>query len=1290
MKILEEIMKILGYKIEKIIKLEEIVVEATEINIEQKTKGYFKIYTEIVFNKYSNRLKQIKNNLICKLGYPININNNSFEDLTPVIVNNGNIYIDSLFWALKNKNVKNIALTGSYGSGKSSILKTFKEKHPEFEYLNISLATFDDLFDKLEESTIQSTKLDSTKSDEINKKIELSILQQMLYVEKSSTIPNSRFQRIKNLKNHSIYINSIFCLTTVLAYIFLFHNTLITKLNCVKFYFFESKNCEINFKIFEILSIISLFLGAFYIIKSFVKTVNDFKFNKINLKGEVELNREVTDNSILNKNIDEIIYFFERTKYNVVLIEDLDRFQEPEIFTKLREINLLINISKQVNRHIVFIYALKDEMFKNSDRTKFFDFILPIIPVINSSNSYDFLLEKLKNDEIDKNLLYDISLYIDDMRLLKNIINEYKIYHDKLTKETEIELIPNKLLSFIIYKNLFPKDFAILHKNEGMIYEVFNIDLKTIKQKQTEIEEQKIIDNNNEITKLKDIVDNKTKINNIKDLRKLYISELFKLLPNETTSIIIKEKTYFLNQIDKLIEEDVFEEIRKTKVISYTEKFLDTYLHRINTVPTEMDLSFEKIESKVDLNYNYDKRVEFIFEKENKDIEKLKNLNRISNEEINKIKSYSLHKILTKNKNSDEQLNVELKKSDVLVYFISNGFIAEDYFDYISIFKEGDISRNDKNFILSIRNNNALQVDFKLDKIENLIKHLENDFHKNEILNIQFIDYLLEKEIGDFDKIFIQFNDENERTKEFIELYVKTGKHIEKFVKTICLKYSNFWNYIDGSNLTNDNKDFILKPLLMNVSPEILKIQDKDKKLSNYISKKSDFLNLIHFENKNIENSLLILKIKFISPLDSQVNQNLFDFIYKNNLYELNIEMIKQIIFEKTEEEILVSDLEISNYTTILNSKCEFLIYYIEENIKQYITNVFLNLENNTKESEKFLINLINNPKLNDQEQLYEIIKYQDVVFENIEDIKNPESWINLFSLSKIKPTWLNVFKYYEKYNFDEFLIPYLNIEKNYLELSKIDIKSTSIKEEMRDEFIENLILTDEISDIAYLFLIKNIEDSYDELEIENIGETKITMLIEKGIIALRKENFELLRENFSGKQTFLIKLNFDEYIKQRDEEVIDYELEEKEYESLLSSNLTQENKIEIITEISENQISKENNLGNLIGEILKSHSAIALSYSYFINLLQNITSLDTKVKLCNIYFNLFSSEVNKIETVLALLSTPFKEIIEVGLIKPPIKNNENNLKFIENLRKIKFISSYSAKDDKITKIRRK
>lgn len=49
-------------------------------------------------------------------------------------------YIQALTGALKDKKVKNIAISGSYGSGKSSFIKTFEKTNHQYKFLDISLA----------------------------------------------------------------------------------------------------------------------------------------------------------------------------------------------------------------------------------------------------------------------------------------------------------------------------------------------------------------------------------------------------------------------------------------------------------------------------------------------------------------------------------------------------------------------------------------------------------------------------------------------------------------------------------------------------------------------------------------------------------------------------------------------------------------------------------------------------------------------------------------------------------------------------------------------------------------------------------------------------------------------------------------------------------------------------------------------------------------------------------------------------------------------------------------------
>lgn len=69
------------------------------------------------------------------------------------------VYNDAFLFALSNKNMKNVAITGSYGAGKSSVLETFKntEKGKDYKYLHVSLAHFEEKSDDTK-STLSEDK----------------------------------------------------------------------------------------------------------------------------------------------------------------------------------------------------------------------------------------------------------------------------------------------------------------------------------------------------------------------------------------------------------------------------------------------------------------------------------------------------------------------------------------------------------------------------------------------------------------------------------------------------------------------------------------------------------------------------------------------------------------------------------------------------------------------------------------------------------------------------------------------------------------------------------------------------------------------------------------------------------------------------------------------------------------------------------------------------------------------------------------------------------------------------
>ncbi|MDR0895605.1 MAG: SUMF1/EgtB/PvdO family nonheme iron enzyme [Prevotellaceae bacterium] len=384
-----------------------------------------------------------------------------------------------------NDRIKNLALAGPYGSGKSSILRTYQKRHPriggkKLHFLYISLASFNE----------SNKEADKTNGENLLSQIELSILQQLFYRESKEKLPDSRLKRIKRFTGWQRFRETVGYVLFLASLVYLItHNgnidmnswKTLTKLSCM-----------------QNIALLMVLYGCFRAIFKFTRIAHNIKIHSLNVKhpgGEagIELAPHANE-SILNRNLEEILYFFEATKYNVVVIEDLDRFRMLDIFVKLRELNTLINNYRKIRRKITFVYALCDELFAAKDRTKFFDLIIPVIPVLGVSNSRDQLLNEFQriDPSITKALIKDLSRHIDEMRLLHNIINEYRVYHKLIGEQRDLK--PNNLLALIVYKNMYPDDFVKLGKEDGVLYStIFPTDEKKEKDYNSITDQQSFV-----------------------------------------------------------------------------------------------------------------------------------------------------------------------------------------------------------------------------------------------------------------------------------------------------------------------------------------------------------------------------------------------------------------------------------------------------------------------------------------------------------------------------------------------------------------------------------------------------------------------------------------------------------------------------------------------------------------------------------------------------------------------------------------------------------------------------
>ncbi len=387
---------------------------------------------------------------------------------------------------------RNIALTGSYGSGKSSVLRRVLAAFPD-DAIVISLPT---LGEQTEKERVKSGARKGIVPSKTNL-IQKEIVKQLLYVEKPSKMRGSRYQRIAPLQKGFAIVAAIAIALLIVALLFL---------------------TDALANLFDILPkepIVGwVTYGAIFLIVGVLAVIVQAKFHdRVRIQevatGPASITLSGPSDNYFDEYLDEIVYFFEHTKTNIVLFEDLDRFENSHIFETLRELNTLLNGSKFLSRRRVirFVYAIKDSVFEVLDdsgrvagsgaarlqtsRTKFFDVVIPLVPFITHRSSASYINQTFAKSgfKLDPRLVDMVAARITDMRLIKSIHNEYVIFEQRIFSEGGITgLSRDRLFAMVVYKNTSLTDYEKLPAAESVLDLVYKSSRDLINQNATRLE----------------------------------------------------------------------------------------------------------------------------------------------------------------------------------------------------------------------------------------------------------------------------------------------------------------------------------------------------------------------------------------------------------------------------------------------------------------------------------------------------------------------------------------------------------------------------------------------------------------------------------------------------------------------------------------------------------------------------------------------------------------------------------------------------------------------------------
>lgn len=1058
-------------------------------------------------------------------------NENVYDTLTPKIITNSSVseYFEALDFAFTQKDVKNIAITGPYGAGKSTVILSYLSARSKKEFINVSLADF-------------SISRKDNEKPPANAEIELSILQQILYKENKDNLPDSRIDRIQNRNiKHVVwlFLNSLSVLAPSLLLLF----SIIPKNTLPFFGVSENVVSLINNAYPErlLFSMVLVVMTLFFIVRVASKAGlfdKKIKLSKIAfLQGSADMMPQESS-SLLNNCLDEIVYFFSRTGHKIVIFEDLDRLGNTEVFVKLREINQIVNNNMQGDP-VRFVYACKDDIFLGADiRTKFFDFILPIIPVMDARNAYTHLKNKITDfPEVDKILLKQTSLYIGDMRSLQNIANEYNLFR-RIVDENKNEA---KVFAIIFYKNIYAQDYHLTDRKAGVLYSFVNdYRLKRLHENHFDSlgeRERNISERIKQIRK-----ESESSATDVrKDIICRYISEpLWSIIffanksGNYYAPYTMFEASSLYNNENEFM---AFFSGQEQRYVGYSnnqnfypidaENVVDEYKKRARLVATD-----RKSELKKAINELQDVK------------EKIRTRNAITLAELltllgeNRFKEIAegyIEKCNDPDIIDKEQLETirsgfRFGGLEALYYLLTNGFIMQDYMMFRSIFHEGTISVNDNDYIKAVGRqmgcaevNDNYALDNEKDVLSDLIDN--NYIYRSGALHHQIIAYLLDNQ-----------NLENKNTLSGMvaEVFNKKHESIILVFRVLDAKFNTpdlFVKFIVNSLEKNRYLDKMLAVLevsgsdtiktkvavnmIASVSPDATNdneryrrfIEDEGYQLVSHLSHEM----LQPFMNNVKKIGVIFDDITLpVTEIESQA----LKFVADNHMYSFDKENYRAVVagllqhVNVTCEQVDAVPLSLVNRYELSNVKA-----YVDTNIDVFVRGIFIASE----EISNTIVSVLKHPSLSDEVRI-EILKKMQFTVDDLhlftEDVEMDEDAISYHDLfyryDHVVPGWEALIAYVCDNCNPDVLTNYIEKHAKVLGEQPLDL----VDGDKYDLLYMKVICNEQINDASYAALMKPVAINVHYWD-ERFSIHNFRRLISANKIILDPESFDKASERF-------------------------------------------------------------------------------------------------------------------------------------------------------------------------------
>ena len=489
-------------------------------------------------------------------------------------------------------------------------------------------------------------------------------------------------------------------------------------------------------------------------------------------------------------------------------------------------------------------------------------------------------------------------------------------------------------------------------------------------------------------------------------------------------------------------------------------------------------------------------------------------------------------------------LSKEALDNKLLTFLLRRGYINDKYANYINYFKGVSITKDDMNFILSVKNDKPESYEYHLTNTSVIIERLqEYEFGTKATYNYDLLDYLLShKKFASNLTAYISRLIDDEENWDFINNFITQSDNRGHFVKYLSNKWSSFWEniYADFS-IEDEKKMFFLRLIIINADLEDIKVQDSCGAISEFIINQKDSIQQLFDKNNHdvLEGAkfkLVIeaLEIKFKYLSTGNIDSEIVDYIFDNNYYQINYDMIYEIV--KYKNSTLLYELTRKNYSTIRKLNYPPLLNYVNANLNEYMNSVFFR-DDNIDEDIDSIIMLINNMNEN-ADAAISIIKQEKFRIDNISDFCGnlPDEqndyvqllWNQLLIKDRVYSEWKNANTYYNRFGLTSELKKYITSKCDDLITSALIIKFEENR--ISDNLFEDIIQSD-IDDVAFEKIVDSIQEREVTTPYSSIPKNKIKILILNNFFSFTPSNYNNLCKVYPELDFEFILMNQSDYI---------------------------------------------------------------------------------------------------------------------------------------------------------------